>query len=192
MVGPEDVLSFWLDEVGEARWYVQDAALDAEITERFRETWEAARKGGCSLWLTYPSGALAYIILTDQFPRNMFRGSPKAFSTDKIAVSVAKIALAKEWDQKIDEPARQFFFLPLMHSECISDQERCVRLLLTRMPEHGASNLLHAKAHRDVIRKFGRFPFRNEALSRKHTEPERKFLDSGGYGTTVEAVRQSA
>ena len=103
-----------------------------------------------------------------------------------------KTALAKKWDQKIDEPARQFFFLPLMHSECITDQERCVRLLMTRMPETGAANMLHAKAHRDVIRKFGRFPFRNEALERKHTEPERDFLDKGGYGATVEAVRQSA
>lgn len=192
MATPEEILAFWLDEVGEQGWYVQDDALDQTIRDKFESTWERAKEGAFSMWMTYPSGVLAYLILTDQFPRNMFRGSPKAFSSDKIAVSVAKIALAKEWDQKIDEPARQFFFLPLMHSECISDQERCVRLLLTRMPEHGASNLLHAKAHRDVIRKFGRFPFRNEALSRKHTEPERKFLDSGGYGTTVEAVRQSA
>ncbi len=192
MATPEDILAFWLDEIGETGWYKQDDALDQDIRDRFMSTWERAAEGAYSMWMTYPSGVLAYLILTDQFPRNMFRGSPKAFSTDKAALAVAKMAIAKKWDQKIDEPARQFFFLPLMHSECISDQERCVRLLLTRMPDTGPTNLLHAKAHRDVIRKFGRFPFRNDALSRPHTDPERAFLENGGYGATVEAVRQSA
>lgn len=192
MATPEDILAFWLDEVGESKWYAQDDALDAEITKRFKPAWEQAAEGAFSMWMTYPTGALAYLILTDQFSRNMFRGTSQAFATDSAALAVAKIAIAKEWDQKIDEPARQFFFLPLMHSECITDQERCVRLLLTRMPKTGAVNMLHAKAHRDVIRKFGRFPFRNEALDRRHTAPERAFLDSGGYGATVEAVRETA
>lgn len=192
MSTPEDVLNFWLDEVGPDGWYRVDEKLDAEIRDRFLETWENARDGAYSMWLTYPTGVLAYLIVTDQFPRNMFRGSPQAFETDRAALAVAKIAISKNWDQKIDEPARQFFFLPLMHSECITDQERCVRLLLTRMPEYGADNLLHAKAHRDVIRKFGRFPHRNDALSRKQTEPEVKFLESGGYGATVEALKKSA
>jgi len=145
---PEDVLGFWLDEVGEAGWYEANDDVDAEITRRFKPTWESAREGALSLWMTYPSGTLAYLLLTDQFPRNMFRGSPEAF--------------------------------------------RCIRLMMTRMPEHGAKNLLHARAHRDVIRKFGRFPFRNEALERRSSEPEGVFLANGGYGATVRALQASS
>ena len=189
MVGPEDVLSFWLDEVGVTQWYAQNDELDAEISRRFKPTWEAARDGRFSLWLTYPTGALAYIILTDQFPRNMFRGCSRAFSTDRAALAAAKAAVDKRWDMRIDEPARQFFYLPMMHSENLCDQERCVRLMCQRMPDYGSSNLLHARAHREVIRKFGRFPYRNEALARASTEPEMAYVTNGGYGETVRGLQ---
>lgn len=189
---PEDVLNYWLDEVGEKGWYDADPARDAEITKRFLPMWRNAQEGAFSLWMTYPSGCLAYLILMDQFPRNMFRGSPEAYSTDRAALALSKIAVEKGWDLKIDEPARQFFYLPMMHSECISDQERCIRLVMTRMPDYGQQTLLHARAHRDVIRKFGRFPFRNEALDRKHSAPEAAFLASGGYGATVRELQRSA
>lgn len=189
MAGPEDVLSFWLDDAGEAKWYIQDDALDAEIRDRFLTAWEGATEGRYSLWLTYPSGALAYIILTDQFPRNMFRGTAQAFETDRASLAAAKAAVNKGWDLQIDEPARQFFYLPMMHSENLYDQERCVRLMCERMPEYGASNLLHARAHREVIRKFGRFPYRNEALHRATTEPEARFVSDGGYGQTVRELQ---
>lgn len=191
MVGPEEVLSFWLDEVGPEGWYLQDDSLDAKIRDRFLEAWKGACEGKFSLWLTYPSGALAYVILMDQFPRNMFRGSAKAFSSDKAALAAAKCAVDKGWDLKIDEPARQFFYLPMMHSENLCDQERCVRLMCQRMPEHGGSNLLHARAHREVIRKFGRFPYRNEALSRETTEPEAVYVSGGGYGSTVRELQSA-
>ncbi len=189
MVGPEDILSFWLDEVGPAGWYVQDDALDAQITEKFKSTWEAACEGRFSMWLTYPSGALAYIILTDQFPRNMFRGDARAFKTDKAALAAAKCAVDKRWDMRIDEPARQFFYLPMMHSENLCDQERCIRLLCERMPESGASNMLHARAHREVIRQFGRFPYRNDALHRTPTAQEAVYVSDGGYGQTVRQMQ---
>ncbi|MEP3333830.1 DUF924 family protein [Sedimentitalea sp.] len=191
MVGPEEVLSFWLDEVGEAGWYAQDDELDAEITRRFGASWEGARDGRFSLWLTYPSGSLAYIILTDQFPRNMFRGSGRAFATDQAALAVAKACVDRRWDMRIDEPARQFFYLPMMHSENLCDQERCVRLMCERMPEYGASNLLHARAHREVIRLFGRFPYRNDALSRASSAPEAAYVTNGGYGNTVRELQQA-
>ncbi|MDE4172613.1 DUF924 domain-containing protein [Phaeobacter sp. PT47_59] len=189
MVGPEEILEFWLDEVGEKGWYLQDETLDETIRSKFQTTWEAACEGRFSLWLTYPSGTLAYIILTDQFPRNMFRGSGQAFASDGIALAAAKNAVHRKWDLKIDEPARQFFYLPLMHSENLCDQERCVRLLKERMPERGDSNLLHARAHRDVIRKFGRFPYRNAALMRHSTSPERAYVAGGGYGETVRMLQ---
>ncbi len=191
MIGPQDVLSFWLDEVGEARWYVEDAALDAEVADRFQATWQGARDGKFSLWLTHASGALAYVILTDQFPRNMFRGSGQAFVTDRAARAAAKSAIGKRWDTRIDEPARQFFYVPLMHSENLYDQERCVRLMCERMPVYGASNLLHARAHREVIRQFGRFPYRNEALARATTASEASYVTGGGYGHTVRELQRA-
>ncbi|WP_170774599.1 DUF924 family protein [Ruegeria lacuscaerulensis] len=188
MAGPEDVLSFWLDEVGPKGWYEQDEALDAEIREKFLTTWGQACEGKFSLWLTYPSGSLAYIILMDQFPRNMFRGSAKAFASDRAALTAAKCAVDKGWDLKIDEPARQFFYLPMMHSENLCDQERCVRLMCQNI-NSDSSNLLHARAHREVIRQFGRFPYRNEALSRPMTAPEAAYVDMGGYGATVRELQ---
>lgn len=188
MSTPEEILAFWLDEIGPEGWYAGGEELDAEIRKRFLKTWENAASGAYSLWLTYPSGVLAYLILTDQFSRNMFRGDPRSFQLDRAALAVAKAACEKKWDLKIDEPARQFFYMPMMHSECITDQERCVRLVMTRMPEGGKSNLLHAQAHREVIRKFGRFPFRNDALSRRATAQETEFMEDGGYGATVRAL----
>lgn len=189
MVGPEEVLKFWLDEVGPDGWYKVEDALDNEIRARFRAAWDGAGEGRYSLWLTYPSGALAYIILTDQFPRNMFRGDSRAFSTDRVALAVAKAAVDRGWDLKIDEPARQFFYLPMMHSENLCDQERCVRLMHERMPEGGAANLLHARAHREVIRQFGRFPYRNAALKRADTATEAAYVAAGGYGQTVRELQ---
>ena len=140
------------------------------------------------MWLTYPSGTLAYIILTDQFSRNMFRDTGKAFASDKLARAAAKAAIAKGWDKRIDGMARQFFYMPLMHSECLSDQDRCVRLMKERMPDGGDANLVHARAHREVIRQFGRFPTRNKALSRAMTVPEAAFVDQGGYRRALELV----
>jgi uncharacterized protein (DUF924 family) len=188
MANPEDILAYWLDEVGPDGWYRGGEALDAEIRDRFEDEWNRTMEGTNSLWLTYPSGTLAYIILTDQFPRNMFRDSATAFASDPLARAAAKAAIGRGWDMKIDEPARQFFYMPLMHSENLSDQDRCVRLMMTRMPETGASNLTHAKAHREVIRKFGRFPTRNVALDRRNTAPESDYVSDGGYRKALESV----
>lgn len=190
IAAPDDVLSFWLDEKTPADWYAVDENLDQEITDRFGDTWDAAMEGKFGLWLTYPSGALAYIILTDQFSRNMFRDSGQAFASDRLALAATKFAIDRKWDMRIDEPARQFFYMPLMHSENLCDQERCIRLMKERMPKTGEGNLLHAKAHREVIRKFGRFPYRNKALSRRFTKVEQAYVQGGGYGTTVRELQQ--
>jgi len=178
---PEDVLSFWLDEVGPAGWYIQSDELDEKIQSRFMETWKAASEGKLDQWMLRPDQSLALLILLDQFPRNMFRGADTAFSTDKKALAVAKKAICDGHDLKVDEPQRQFFYLPLMHSECITDQDRCVRRIMTRMPKNGEQNLPFAKEHRDVIRKFGRFPYRNEALGRRTTATEQAYLQKHGY-----------
>ena len=185
MANPEEILSFWLDEAGPEGWYSGGEAMDQTIRERFEEDYNRACDGALSLWLTYASGTLAYIILTDQFSRNIYRDTPKAFATDKLARAAAKAAIAKGWDMRIDEPARQFFYMPLVHSECLSDQDRAVRLFMTRMPDTGASNLLHARAHREIIRRYGRFSTRNAALGRTSNAAEQAYLDQGGYSAVV-------
>jgi uncharacterized protein (DUF924 family) len=188
----EDVLAFWLDECSPSDWYKSDPAFDALIRDRFEDTWVTATEGSLGLWLTHATGTLAYIILTDQFPRNMFRGSAKAFSTDLLGLAAAKMAIDRRWDLKIDEPARQFFYLPLMHSEALADQDRAVRLIHSRMPETGHANRDHACAHRTIIRDFGRFPYRNDVLGRRSSPAEQAFLDSGGYATVLQAQQAKA
>lgn len=192
MVSPDEVLGFWLDEVGPTGWYEASDTLDQTIRDKFSEAWENARQGAFGLWLTYASGTLAYIILTDQFPRNMFRNEARAFLTDRIALAAAKMAINRGWDLRIDEPARQFFYLPLMHSENLCDQERCVRLICERMPLHGPENMVHARAHREVIRQFGRFPYRNTALGRPSTAQECAYQAQGGYGATLRQLTAAA
>ena len=191
-MSPNEVLSFWLDEVGEKNWYISDDTLDAKIRDRFLFSWNKLCSGAFSLWLTYPTGALSYIIFSDQFPRNMFRGTKKAFASDKVGLAAAKSSIKKGWDLQINEPVRQFFYLPLMHSENLYDQERCVRLMLERMPETGGTNLLHAQAHREVIRQFGRFPYRNVALDRQFTHLEIDYVKNGGYGLTLRQLENTS
>lgn len=192
MTNPDEVLSFWLDEIGPEGWYKGGDELDATMRDRFQDVYDRATAGALSLWLTYPSGTLAYVILTDQFSRNMFRDTSKAFATDGIARAAAKAAIARGWDMRIDEPARLFFYMPLVHSECLVDQDRGVRLIKSRMSESGGGYLVHAQAHREVIRRFGRFPTRNEALDRATTDCEGRFLSEGGYGAVVRELQAVA
>jgi uncharacterized protein (DUF924 family) len=177
----EDVNRYWLEEVGPDGWYQRDDARDAEIKHRFERAWRVARSGAYDHWTTSADGCLALLILLDQFPRNMFRGEDMAFKTDRKALCVAKAAIKQSMDLKIPEPQRQFFYLPLMHSESLVDQERCVRLFATRMPETGNNNMPFAVEHRDVIRRFGRFPYRNAALGRRATPAEEAYLAEAAY-----------
>lgn len=187
---PDDVLRFWLEDCGPEDWYRGGDALDDEIRARFLPAWEVARGGGFTCWRRDARGALALAILVDQFPRNMFRGEALAFATDMLARATAKQAVARGFDLQIDGAARQFFYLPIEHSESLPDQERAVRLIAMRMD--APETLLHAQAHRDIIRRFGRFPFRNDALGRTSSPEERAFLKDGGYGTTVNALRAAS
>lgn len=192
MSEPETIVSFWLHEVGERGWFTVAAEVDAEIRARFLPAWEAARRGEREFWLTGPRGALAYLILTDQFPRNMFRGEARAFATDERARAGARTAIAHGWDMDIREPERVFFYMPFEHSEDPADQDLSIRHTAERMPEHGAGFGLHARAHAEIIRRFGRFPFRNAALGRATTAAEQAFLDAGGYGGVVRELQGNA
>lgn len=188
----QHILDFWIDETGPDKWYGTDSALDDAIRDRFEQTWTRAQRVGSTGWDPTPANTLAAIILFDQFPRNMFRQDRRAFASDTLARAKAKHAIDMGWDRRIDGPARQFFYLPLMHSESLADQDRCVRLFKDRMPE-AADNMIHARAHREVIRLFGRFPHRNGDLGRGSTPAEQAFLSNeGGYRAVVEALRQTA
>jgi uncharacterized protein (DUF924 family) len=172
---PQDVVRFWTDEAGEARWFQADPQLDSEIARCFREIYAQARDGKLSDWEEAPEGALALLLLLDQFPRNMFRNRAGAFATDAQARAIAERAIARGFDLKVPRKLRPFFYLPLTHSENTRDQERCVALVAERVGK-GSVNYRYALLHRDVIAKFGRFPGRNAALGRPSTEAELDFL----------------
>lgn len=180
-----EILDYWTS-IGPAGWYEVDERVDREIARRWEALWETARAGGLHEWRAEAKSCLALVILLDQFPRNMFRDDARAFASDGRARAVTRAALAAGFDKTVEGPERQFFYLPLMHSEVCTDQDQCVRLVLLNLGR--TSTLDHARAHRDVIRRFGRFPYRNAALGRATTAEEAAFLDAGGYRTTLEAL----
>ena len=170
------MLAFWHD-AGPSHWFSKDEAFDGEFRERFLAAHEAAARGELDGWGATPEGALALCILLDQFPRNAFRGTPRMFATDAQARAVAKSAIGAGHDRAVDPQLQQFFYLPLMHSEDIADQEMCVALT------QGLATDSHrfALMHRDIIRRFGRFPHRNDVLGRTSTPEEIAFLAGGGF-----------
>ncbi|SPH17662.1 hypothetical protein DEA8626_01186 [Defluviimonas aquaemixtae] len=188
MSEPEAVVDFWLHEIGPSGWYVEAAEVDEEIRSRFGAEWAAARAGERDYWCNGPRGTLAFLILTDQFPRNMFRGTGDAFATDERAREAARKAVGKEFDLSVREPERIFFYMPFEHSEKLEDQDFAVDLVQRNMIQSRDEYLRHARAHREIIRRFGRFPFRNEALGRKMTPEETEFIEKGGYRGVLNAL----
>ncbi len=171
------VLAFWRD-AGYDKWFTRNDDFDREIRERFLATHEAAALGRLADWEASAEGALALMILLDQFPRNMFRGTARAFATDKLAREIATRALDKGFDRDTPAKLRSFFYLPFEHSEDLADQERSLALYRALGDEN---NMKDADIHADIIRKFGRFPHRNEILGRQTTAEEQAFLDGGGF-----------
>ena len=177
IASPEAVLAFWR-AAGPDKWFKTDAAFDDDIRRRFLETYEAAAASQLAGWEQAPDGALALTVVLDQFPRNMFRGSARAYAADPLARAVADRALTRGFDQRTTLPDRQFFYLPFEHSESPADQQRCVALFRAT----GDAELVKwAELHADIIRRFGRFPHRNAVLGRNTTSEEQAFLDSGGF-----------
>lgn len=188
MSDPIEVLDYWLGAVGPAGWYAGGEDIDGEISALFTPIWQAAHDGNLEHWAIGTAGTLAYLIVCDQFSRNIHRGSALAFATDTRARAAARHALDKGWDMDAPQPERQFFYLPFEHSEDMADQDLAVNLMQTRMPDH-PDLALHARAHREVIARFSRFPFRNAALGRASTPQETEFLAQGGYGAVVRALQ---
>jgi uncharacterized protein (DUF924 family) len=173
---PGEVLQFWR-AAGAQRWFQQDDAFDADFRARFLPAHEAAAAGRLDHWAQSAPGALALVLLLDQFPRNAFRGTARMYATDAQARAIADAALRQGYPQEVDPDLRQFFTLPFMHSERLPDLERCVALNRAE----GGEPLRYALHHRDIVQRFGRFPHRNRILGRATTEEEQRFLAEGGF-----------
>jgi len=174
---PESVLTLWRED-GPKTWFTKDTAFDDDIRTRFLETYEAAAAGTLSGWEQPAEGALALVIVLDQFPRNMFRNDARTYAADPLARAVAERAIARGFDKQVPPPEWQFFYLPFEHSELLADQDRCCALFAAA----GDAELLKwAELHADIIRRFSRFPHRNAVLGRATTPEEQAFLDGGGF-----------
>jgi uncharacterized protein (DUF924 family) len=170
---PQDILDFWFSLRVSPLWFASTADLDAEIRARYEPLWQRACRGELDTWMESAEGALALVILLDQFPLNMFRGQAAAFASEGRAVAASKRAVAQGFHHGLAEPQRLFLFMPLMHSEHPQDQDLSLRLfeeagMDTRWPRH----------HRDLVRRFGRFPHRNAILGRPSTPGELDYLAS--------------
>jgi uncharacterized protein (DUF924 family) len=180
-MSPADVTQFWTD-AGPKAWFAKDAAFDEAIRARFEALHHRAARRELDLWADQPEGALALLLLLDQFPRNLYRGSAHAFATDPLARQVADRAIAAGHDLAQPPDLQLFFYLPFEHSEHPADQARSVALIKAHAARTGDADLLKwARVHADIIARFGRFPHRNRELGRTDTEEEIEFLRNGGF-----------
>jgi len=180
----DDVLEYWFGtgvRYGKRhkRWFEKDAAFDSEVTRRYRGLYEEL--AGNLTWLDSARECLARILVLDQFPRQMFRGQPRAFASDALALQAARLALERGYDHAFLPVERLFVYLPFEHSESLADQERACELTkpLAAFPETD-DVYRYALAHRDIVRRFGRFPHRNSILGRESTPEEIEFLKQPG------------
>jgi uncharacterized protein (DUF924 family) len=171
-----DVIAFWR-EAGPEQWFAKNPQFDAEFRNRFSVLYAAARDDQLAHWHATPEGSLALILLLDQYPRNSFRGTTEMYATDAQARRAADLAIAAGHDQRIEPALRVFVYLPFAHSENLADQDRSVELV-RRL---GEPHLSHAEHHREIIRRFGRFPHRNPILGRAMKTGEQQYLDDDGY-----------
>jgi uncharacterized protein (DUF924 family) len=176
-MNPVDILAFW-SAAGPGAWFKKDAAFDQELRVRFEAAHHAAARGEFADWERDAEGALALILLLDQIPRNIYRGSAHAFATDPLAQAIADRAVNAGFDRATAMPLRVFFYLPFEHAENLSLQARCVALTEAAGNDDYAE---YARLHRDIIVRFGRFPHRNAALGRASTAEEAAFLGAGGF-----------
>ena len=173
----QGVLDFWFDPESKPYWFKQSDAFDQAVAERLGSLHARARAGEIDGWAVEPGGLLALVILLDQVPRNLQRGTPEAFACDAKALALARLAVDQRMDQGLDVDQRAFLYLPFEHAEDLADQERAVALFR----ELGnATYLDFAIRHRDVIARFGRFPHRNAILGRESSAAERQFLETPG------------
>ena len=178
---PHDVTNFWRS-AGPPKWFKKSPAFDDALRLKFEPVHHAAARGEYARWAETSEGALALLLLLDQFPRNLYRGSAHAFATDSLARSLARAAIAAGHDRQLEARLQPFFYLPFEHSEDLADQDESLELCRGLRDRHGDEDTLKwAGLHRDIIVRFGRFPHRNAALGRLMTDAEQAFLDEGGF-----------
>jgi uncharacterized protein (DUF924 family) len=177
MIDASTVVAFW-NEAGYQKWFARDDAFDAQMIEQFAEAHHAAARREYESWMDSAEGALALMILLDQFPRNGFRGSAHSYATDGLARHYADRAIKAGFDRQVDPALRAFFYMPFEHSEAIEDQRRSMELFATT---GDAEYQRYAQLHYDLIERFGRFPHRNEAMGRESTPDEIDYLANGGF-----------
>ncbi len=172
-----EVLDFWYGELRPEQWWKRDDGVDALIISRFGALYEQVAGEVPGAWLSTPRGSLAAVIVLDQFPRNMFRGSPRAFESDANALRVAETTIAAGGDLKLDHAERSFLYMPFQHSE---DRQIQARSLLLFQSINDPGQLDFAVKHKEIIDRFGRFPHRNKVLGREMTSSEKEFLKKPG------------
>lgn len=175
---PRDVLDFWF-AAGPEKWFAKSDTFDADIRGLFARLHGEAAAGKHDDWANEPQGALALILLLDQFSRNLYRGDHRAFAQDAKALALADMAVARRFDVETPETARKWFYMPYMHSEHLAAQERGLIYFGQRLND--PETMRHAVEHADIVRRFGRFPHRNAVLGRRTTPEEQSFLDEGGF-----------
>jgi uncharacterized protein (DUF924 family) len=177
----EEILSFWFTETTPAQWFQISTEFDELVREKFLDHFLWAGKGYCDDWALSADGALALLLTFDQFPRNMFRGTSKAYASDDKALNIAALSIERGFDQIFIPLKRRFFYLPFEHSENIYDQHRSVELF-GKMKDDEPMAFEYAERHLRVIEQFGRFPHRNEILGRESTPAEIAYLkEYGGF-----------
>lgn len=171
----QSLLDFWFSEETKAKWFNSTPEFDQALTDQYLSVWQAAKNGQLKHWQSSAAGSLALIIILDQLPLNMFRGQPQSFATEAMSRDVAAHAIQQGHDQQLTDLQKAFIYLPYMHSEDMADQERSVELF-----ENAGltDNLKWAKHHRDIVKRFGRFPHRNAVLSRESSQEEIDYLNS--------------
>ena len=174
-VEAEKLLQFWFSETSAKRWFRSTNAFDDELRQRFGADVQAGMRGELDHWLESPHGVLALVILLDQLPLNIYRGKAESFAGEADARRAATVAIEQDWDQQLSLQERAFLYLPFMHSESLADQDRALELFEVA----GLDGNLHwARHHREIVRRFGRFPHRNEILGRESTAEELAWLAS--------------
>lgn len=178
MYKPQTIIEFWAN-AGPESWFKKDDAFDRAMVAQFKSLPDEIAQGNHQDWQTDAHGMLALILALDQFPRNMFRGTPKSFAFDELGLKHARTSIDNQWDAAFTPPLRRFFYLPFMHSEAIKDQHFCIELCRKSNDQEGID---YGMRHLEVIEKFGRFPHRNEILGRPSTPEERAYLNTEGAG----------
>ena len=172
---PNKIIDFWFDEDTRKLWFKSTAEFDRSIGERFENLLEQAGRGELDYWMETAEGCLALVIILDQFPLNMFRGSAQSFATEAQSREVARVAIERGLDKALTAEQQAFLYMPFMHSEALADQELAMDLFDQPGME---SNLRFARHHHSIVQTYGRFPHRNAALGRTSTAAEIEYLNS--------------